>query len=139
MSSDKEQLAKMREIGMRFVETCATCEHGARIPYSRASIPVWGLCKKHGINQKEAGVSFQLPANVLMCCNDYERRDSCVDIFMGPIKTIVLEGTRKMRWTVCKTCGWEGWNNLLIKHEMIAGDEVMYTNHCPKCQNTVDY
>ena len=66
---DAKKLLKIEEIGLRCVETCASCDH--RIPKGKVE-PHWGNCSLHSYTHLKHGLR-QMPSHSLMVCDDYER------------------------------------------------------------------
>jgi hypothetical protein len=129
---DASKLAKLREIGMRFVETCATCAHGV-VP------DLWGSCRRASYTHGKHTEPLDMPAHLLMVCTDYKRCDARVEQLAGGLSGVVpVVGTDPLRWVTCPGCGWSGWHTRLTTHVMNAGDHVSATEHCPRCNNVVE-
>lgn len=138
---DENKLAKLREIGFRFVKTCATCEHGKQIPHhgeDDAEMRVWGRCAKHRYEHGKHAALRDVPAHALGCCNDHELRTSYLLRFAGGLAgPIPTDGTARRRWTKCESCSWEGWSGALEVHVMACGDDERVDYLCPKCKKNV--
>jgi len=133
---DKNKFEKLRDIGARFVETCATCEHGKQIPHEHDGemLRRWGSCSKHTYAYDKRNVQTNLPANVLMSCNDYQRRDSYMLLLSkGLSKSVPVRSTTNLNWTICPHCTWKGWGTQLILHELSTGDVSVWSWCCPTC------
>lgn len=139
---DENKLAKLREIGFRFVETCATCEHGKQIPHVGevdSEMRVWGRCAKHSYQHSKYAGKYDVSAHALGCCNDHELRESYLMRFAGGLAGHVpIAGTTPHRRMGCKSCGWSGWQHDAEQHEMIAGDESVVQCLCPKCKKELE-
>lgn len=137
---DENKILKIREIGMRFVETCATCMH-AEAPgtmVEKSGLWLWGRCKyiqyQHG---KHTG-QLEVPANALTVCNDYIQNKARVNQLIGGLgESIPIESTPELHWVICD-CGWEGWDTMLVHKTQLAGGDaeeplLSHEDFCPEC------
>ena len=67
---DADKLKKVAAIGMRLVNTCATCQHG--VPQQARCGPHWGVCKLHIYKHGKHGTR-RMPTHILAVCDSYKR------------------------------------------------------------------
>jgi len=109
----------IREIGLRFVETCSTCRHKADTNYG-------ALCKYRDIDVFAQTV-----------CNDYSlsRRDLN---WHTAARDLPIVGTSNLYWIVCTSCGWEGWHTgLLQRPAEDPNAKYPFVEFCPKCKTEI--